>query len=62
MPIKRSALFFIALAVSSVSLLVLPSNKIIPVAKQAKPSNHLTEQELFFPWSMLSQSMLRTNV
>jgi len=62
MPIKRSALFFIALAVSSVSLLVFPSGKIIPAAKQAKPSNHLTEKEFFLPWSILSQSMLRTNV
>jgi hypothetical protein len=60
MPIKKSAMLFIVLAVSSVSLLVFPSNTIIAKATPVKCCKQLTEAELFSPWSIMSQSMLRS--
>lgn len=49
MTIKKSILFFIALAVSSVSLLVFPSTKIVPAATPEKYCKQLKETEVFSP-------------
>ncbi|MEO6356623.1 MAG: hypothetical protein ABIU77_11935 [Ferruginibacter sp.] len=58
MPLKKSALLLIALAISSVSVLVFSANKIIPAAKKINCCNQVNQNELFVPWNMVSHSML----
>ncbi|MBC7629527.1 hypothetical protein [Ferruginibacter sp.] len=60
MLIKKSAMLLIALATSSVSILVFSSDKIIPSSLPVKCCQQLVENELFSPWGIMSQSMLRT--
>jgi hypothetical protein len=61
MPIKRSAVLFITLTMSSVGLLVFSSKKLPPPVKPVNPCEQLKQTELFSPWGMMSQSMLRTS-
>ncbi|MBC7422638.1 MAG: hypothetical protein H7334_04190 [Ferruginibacter sp.] len=63
MPIKKSALLLLALAISSVSLLVFSSDTPITTAKgvpKVKCCQQLNKSDVISPWSILSQSMLRT--
>ena len=60
MLLKKSAMLLIALAVSSVSLLVYSANKIIPSDKKINCCKQLNQKELFVPWNIMSQSMLIT--
>lgn len=63
MPIKKSALLLLALAISSVSLLVFSSDTPTPNAKEVpkvKCCQQLNKSDVISPWSILSQSMLRS--
>ena len=63
MPIKKSALLLLALAISSVSLLVFSSDTPTPTAKgvpKVKCCQQLNKNEVISPWNILSQSMLRS--
>jgi hypothetical protein len=60
MLLKKSALLLLALAASSVSLLVYSANKVIPADKKINCCKQLNQMELFVPWNIISQSMLIT--
>lgn len=61
MPIKKSAVLFITLTMSSVSLLVFSEKKINTPAKPVNACQQPKQTELFSPWSIMSQCMLRTS-
>ena len=61
MPIKKSAVLFVTLTMSSVSLLVFSVKKITPAAKSSNCCQQLKESEPFSPWIIMSQSILHTS-
>lgn len=61
MPIKKSAVLFVTLTMSSVSLLVFSAKKITPAAKTPNCCKQLKQSEPFSPWIIMSQSILRTS-
>ena len=61
MPIKKSAVLFVTLTMSSVSLLVFSVKKITPAANSSNCCKQLKQSEPFSPWIIMSQSILRTS-
>jgi len=61
MPIKKSAVLFITLTMSSVSLLVFSAKRITPSVKPENSCEQLREIEPFLPWGIMSQPMMRTS-
>jgi len=58
MPLKKSAMLLIALAISSISVLVYSANKIMPAGKKINCCKQVNQKELFVPWNMVAHSML----
>jgi hypothetical protein len=58
MPLKKSAMLLLALAISSVSVLVFSANKIIPSGKRINCCKQVNQKELFVPWNIISHSLL----
>ena len=61
MPVKKSAVLFVTLTMSSVSLLVFSVKKITPAVKSSNCCKQLKQSEPFSPWIIMSQSILRTS-
>ncbi len=61
MPIKKSAVLFVTLTMSSVSLLVFSAKKITSAAKTPNCCKQLKQSVPFSPWIIMSQSILRTS-